>query len=75
MNYEELINTVSAIVENDNVYKNGLTLVYELPVENHKKMDEHLFYKSNPINSEFVHRDEIEVEIGGVTIKLIKKAE
>lgn len=75
MNYEELINTVSAIVESDVVYKKGLTLVYELPIDNHKKMDEHLFYKTNPINTDFVHRDEIEIEIGGVTIKLVKKTE
>jgi hypothetical protein len=47
MTYENLINTVSVIVENEKILKEGLTLVYELE-ENHKAMNEILFYKSNP---------------------------
>jgi hypothetical protein len=73
MNYTELIETISEIVNNDKIYKKDLTLVYELDNINHKKMDEHLFYKSNPSNSEFLHKDIIEVEIGGILIKFIKK--
>lgn len=73
MNYTELIETISEIVNNDKVYKKDLTLVYELDNINHKKMDEHLFYKSNPSNVEFLHKDIIEVEIGGILIKFIKK--
>lgn len=73
MNYTELIETISEIVNNDKIYKKDLTLVYELDNINHKKMDEHLFYKSNPSNAEFIHKDIIEVEIGGILIKFIKK--
>jgi hypothetical protein len=35
MTYENLINTVSVIVENEKILKEGLTLVYELE-KNHK---------------------------------------
>ena len=73
MRYEELINTVSEILNNDNIKSDGLTLVYELPEKRHKEMDEHLFYKSNPEGKGFEHRDLIEVEIGGVLVRFIKK--
>jgi hypothetical protein len=73
MNYNELIETLSEVINNKKIYKDGLVLTYELPEENHKKMDEHLFYKSNPSNSEFTHRDIVEVEIGGIIIKFLKK--
>lgn len=73
MNYNELIETISEIVNNEKIYKNGLSLTYELDNENHKKMDEHLFYKANPSSSDFIHRDIVEVEIGGILIKFIKK--
>ena len=73
MNYNELIETISEIVNNEKIHKENLTLVYTLDEHNHKKMDEHLFYKSNPDNVEFVHRDIVEVEIGGVLIRFIKK--
>jgi hypothetical protein len=73
MDYNELIETISEIVNNEKIHKNGLTLVYELSEENHKKMDEHLYYKANPDGAGFVHRSTIEVEIGGITIKFFKK--
>lgn len=72
MNYEELIETISEVVNNKNIYKNGLVLLYELDEKNHIKMDEHLFYKSNP-DGKFEHREIIEVEIGGVVVRFIKK--
>ena len=73
MNYNELIESVSEIVNNDNIYKIGLTLVYELDALNHKKMDEHLFYKSNPHSNNFKHSETFEVEIGGILVKFVKK--
>jgi hypothetical protein len=73
MNYNELIDTISEIVNNEKIHKDGLTLVYTLDEQNHKKMDEHLFYKSNPNNIDFIHRDIVEVEIGGILIKFVKK--
>lgn len=73
MRYEELINTVSEIINNENINTKGLTLVYELEEKRHKDMDEHLFYKSNPEGTGFKHKDLIEVEIGGVMVRFIKK--
>ncbi len=73
MRYEDLIATVSEIVENDNIYKPGLILVYELTENRHKEMDEHLFYKANPEEAKFEHKEVVEVEIGGVIVRFIKK--
>lgn len=73
MNYNELIDTISEIVNNEKIYKEGLILTYELDENNHKKMDEHLFYKANANGDNFIHRDIVEVEIGGILIKFIKK--
>tara|TARA_R110002050_G_scaffold34397_2_gene86778 strand:+ start:272 stop:502 length:231 start_codon:yes stop_codon:yes gene_type:complete len=75
MDYDNLIKTVSEIVENENIFKGGLILVYELDEINHMKMDEHLFYKSSKdsLTGEFIHNDVIEIEISGILVKLIKK--
>lgn len=73
MRYEDLIATVSEIVENEKIYKGGLVLMYELSENRHKEMDEHLFYKANPEGTNFEHREVIEVEIGGVIVRFIKK--
>lgn len=73
MTYEKLIETISEIVENENILKEGLSLVYELNEKKHKQMNEHLFFKSNPITTTFKPTDEFEVELGGIVIKFIKK--
>lgn len=75
MTYDKLIETVSLILENDNIYKNGLTLTYVLTPKKHKSMNEQLFYKTNPPNVNLILTDEFEVEIEGITIKFIKKEE
>jgi hypothetical protein len=73
MNYNQLIETISEIVNNVNICKDNLTLVYELDEQNHLKMDEHLFYKSNTPSDNFIHNEIIELEIGGIYVKFIKK--
>ncbi len=73
MRYENLIETVSEIVENEKIYKTGLILSYELSEKNHKQMNEELFYKSNPITATFEHTDTFEVEIGGIIVRFIKE--
>lgn len=75
MTYDNLIKTVSEIVDNENIDKEGLSLVYFLNEKNHKKMNETLFYKSNPITTKFTPTDEFEVEIGGILVKFLKKTE
>lgn len=72
MNYEELIETISLMVENEKIFKKGLTLVYELDELNHKQMNEELFYKSNPSNLKLIKTDEFEVELGGILVKFVK---
>lgn len=73
MNYEHLIQTISAIAENEKIEKEGLSLVYELEPTNYRKMNEHLFYKSNSTATEFTPSDEFEVELGGILVKFIKR--
>tara|TARA_R110000772_G_scaffold17946_3_gene49924 strand:+ start:98376 stop:98597 length:222 start_codon:yes stop_codon:yes gene_type:complete len=73
MDYNDLIETISEMVENEKINKRGLTLVYTLNEKNHKQMDEHLFYTSNPENTEFVHQEVIEVTLGGIMVKFIKE--
>lgn len=73
MTYEDLIKTVSTVVENEDIHKDGLVLLYELDEKNHMKMDEHLFYKANPDATNFEHRDIVEVEVGGVIVRFVKK--
>lgn len=73
MTYNELIETVSTIVENQKIYKNGLTLVYQLDEKDHKMMNETLYMKLNPFGNDFIPSDEFEAFIGGILIKFIKK--
>lgn len=72
MTYEQLIETVSVMVENEKIYNTGLTLVYELDSRNYKQMNEQLFYKSNPATAQFIPSDDFEVELGGVIVKFVK---
>ena len=70
MTYEELIKSVSLIVENPEINKEGLIIVYELTEKNHKQMNEELFYKSNT-TTKFVPNNgaEFEVMLGGILVK------
>ena len=73
MTYEDLIVIFSELVNNENIKKEGLIMFYELPAENHEKLDEHLFYKTNDRGDNFEHRDIIEVEVEGFVVKIIKE--
>jgi len=73
MKYEDLIKTVSEILNNENISKSGLTLTYFLGEEKHNKMNEHLYYMSNPNGDSYVKNTEFEVEIEGLLVKFIKK--
>lgn len=73
MKYEDLIETISEIVQNPKIFKTGLIISYELSEKNHRQMNEELFYKANPITATFEDNDEFEVEIGGILVKFIKE--
>lgn len=72
MRYETLIQSVSEIVNNELINKEGLELVYKLGAKRHKKLSEHFFYKINTdTNEKFEHTEEFEVEMGGIIIKFV----
>jgi hypothetical protein len=73
MTYEQLIKTISEIVNNEDINKNGLSLVYELPSDIHEKINRDIFYQMNTMNLIFEPTNIFEVEIGGILIKFIKK--
>ena len=73
MKYEDLINTITSIVGDDTIYKNGLMLVYVLDAENHRIMNETMFYKTNSPTTAFEPSDEFEVQIGDIVVNFIKK--
>lgn len=72
MRYDTLIESVSEIVNNDLIIKEGLELIYKLNPENHKKLSEHFFYKINgETNKDYEYTEEFEVEIADLIIKFI----
>lgn len=72
MIYKDLIETVSSIIENENIYKVGLTLTYELSEEDHNRMNSSISQKLNPYQPNVDETDEFEVVIGGILIKFKK---
>ncbi len=70
--YDDIIKTISEIIENDNIYKKGLTLTYTVSDKHHFKLNETLYYKKNPNGDKFTNSDVIELELDGLTIKIIK---
>lgn len=75
MTYEQIIKSVSAIVENDDIEKKGLMLVYKLTPKNHKEINEFLFYKANPTADRCIPTDEFEITLGGILVKFVKDVE
>jgi len=75
MRYEDIVEIAAQITYNDNIKKEGLTLVYELPEKRHKDLDEHFFYMGNPEvgHSTFEHRDIIDVILGEINFIFIKE--
>ena len=72
MKYEQLIETVSLIVENSSIQKQGLSLFYELAEADHNKLNEEIFRKANPYSVAFQPEDEFEVLIGNILVKFKK---
>lgn len=73
MNYDSLILTVSQIVENENINKNGLSLMYTLEERAFNDINLDLFQRSNQVFTDFKPSDEFEVVIGGILVKIVKK--
>jgi hypothetical protein len=73
MDYKELIKTVSEIVNNSEINKDGLFLTYELSKEVHQEIHLEILYEMNSMNEKYEPVDIFEVVIGGILIKFIKK--
>lgn len=72
--YNNIVEIASVLAENNTIPKEGLTVVYELDVMNHIKLDEDLFYRINKDNSiPFKHTSIIEVTVGGIKFKFFEK--
>ena len=67
MTYELLIKTISEIIENENISKDGLTLTYNLSPNVHKHLNEELFNKTSTVGVNLVLANEYEVEIAVLT--------
>ena len=75
MKYDELIESISFIIESDEIYKEGLQLYYTLEPKNHRDMQETFFYRTNEATMQFTPTEEFEVAFGDVLVKFIKKPE
>ena len=73
MKYEDLITTVTTIVNDETISKRGLVLMYNLDETSHNKINEELFYKTNPVSMGFTPADEFEVVVGGILVKFVKQ--
>jgi hypothetical protein len=67
MNLDKVLEIANECVENENIPIEGLTLMYKLDRNTHKKLDEELFYNTNNNLTNFVHNELIEINIAGVT--------
>jgi len=67
MNLDKVLEIANECVENENIPIEGLTLMYKLDSDTHKKLDEELFYNTNNNLTNFVHNELIEINIAGVT--------
>lgn len=65
----------SEIANNEKIIKKNLTLIYELDDENHRKLDEDLFYrtKQHENGEKYKHQEIIEVNIGDIKFKFVTK--
>ena len=67
MNLEKVLEIANECVENEMIPTEGLTLMYKLDSNTHKKLDEELFYNTNNNLTNFVHNEVIEINIAGIT--------
>ncbi|TXG80241.1 MAG: hypothetical protein E6R13_08530 [Spirochaetes bacterium] len=73
MKYEDIITTVTSIVNDETIYKKGLILTYELDEKEHIDLNEEVFHLFNPMTVPFIPEEEFEIAIGGIVVKLIRK--
>lgn len=67
MNLEKVLEIANECVENETIPTEGLTIMYKLDYDTHKKLDEELFYNTNNNLTNFEHNNVIEINIAGIT--------
>jgi hypothetical protein len=74
MNFDQLIETVSEIINNDKINKVGMSIVYNLDPLNHKQLREELYYRTESFDTstDIGQEMDYELEIEGITFKFIK---
>jgi len=72
MTYEQLIETISLIVETEKIQKVGLNLHYELDEKQHLILNEEIYRRTNLYSNNFTPTDEFEVMIAGILVKFTK---
>jgi hypothetical protein len=75
INYENILKTASEILSNNNIYKENLIIYYKLTEHEHRKLDEHLFFKGNPKAhpNDFKPSEIIEIEISTIKFRFVKQ--
>ena len=73
LKYEDIIRSVSEIVNNELIFKENLAITYKVSNDNLKRLNEHIFYKYNPSDVVCPQKDMMEIEVGGVTVILISE--
>lgn len=73
MNYDNLIKTVSTIVENPDIDKKGLSLTYTLPEKEFLALNEKVYFTTHPYAAVFEPTsDEFEIILGGILVNVKK---
>ena len=72
MNYVNLIETLTEITSNQAIYKDGLTLVYNLNENDYDELNYTIKRVVTHAREKNVNPNEFEVEIDGVLIKILK---
>ena len=74
LTYEDVIETLTEIINNDKIIKKDLILIYQLGSNNHLKLQEHVHH-INKTNGEFKPTESFEINVDDLTVKFIKKNE
>lgn len=73
MNYDNLIKTISTIVENEEIDKKGLSLSYTLPEKEFLSLNEKIYFVTHPYAAVFEpSSDEFEIILGGILVTIKK---
>lgn len=73
MVYNNIIETVDAILESETIHMENLSLEYSLGYKNFIDLQEEIFHLFNPMSVEFIPENEFEIEYKGFIVKFKNK--